>query len=613
VAQPDLAENNYSSALWQLVDGKPRQFTQSGLSNTQPTLSPDGSQLAFVRIVDSTSKPQLFVVPVAGGEPRALTEAPLGVGSFSWSADATKIVYLAPIPELGRYGTDEKIGAGAEAPRHITKLNYRLDGAGFLKDKQSGIHVVDVASAEVTQVTNGDFDVMQAVFSADDSWVYFIAPTGLADAENYVTSVYGIPVVGGEPVLLVEGVSLVETLSVADDGQLFFYGCDLDGNFTVAMHVSLWRCQPKHGATVEAVRITDEETVNLAPEAGLPVLVGNIAYVGVRHRGAVEVRMVPMDAGQALTLNELPVALGEQAVVNSFAVQGESVVASVALPDSPGEIQVFDGENVTTVTDFGAAIQEIGVREVRELVATGADGYPVHGWVILPEGDGPHPVLLNVHGGPNAYFGWNFFDEPQVYASAGYAVVMCNPRGSAGYGQEHGRSIVGTLGTVDAQDVLTFIDAALEMPELDSDRVAIMGGSYGGWMTTWLAGNYPDKFKAAWSERAVNDWSTFIGSSDIGFYFAEEYCGTNPVDLVAMSPMTYADNIRIPFAVAHSEQDWRCPLEQGQRLFVKLKRNKVDTEFWLFPGEGHELSRSGLPRHRVQRFEAILDWFGRKL
>jgi dipeptidyl aminopeptidase/acylaminoacyl peptidase len=140
-----------------------------------------------------------------------------------------------------------------------------------------------------------------------------------------------------------------------------------------------------------------------------------------------------------------------------------------------------------------------------------------------------------------------------------------------------------------------------------------MGGSYGGFMTGWLAAHHGHRFRAAWSERAVNAWDSFTGSSDIGWYFTGAYVGDDVDEQRRRSPLTYADRITIPFAVVHSEQDWRCPLEQAQRMFVALKKSGCETEMLVFPGEGHELTRSGRPRHRLQRFEAVLEWWQRHL
>ena len=167
------------------------------------------------------------------------------------------------------------------------------------------------------------------------------------------------------------------------------------------------------------------------------------------------------------------------------------------------------------------------MHRMRERTATAPDGYPVHGWVTTPPGPGPHPVLLTIHGGPFAQYGWVLFDETQTYVSAGYAVVQCNPRGSSGYGAAHGRAIRGAFGDRDAADVLAFLDAALEDPALDGDRVGIMGGSYGGYLTTLLIGR-TTRFAAAISERAFNDPVSFVGSSDIGWCFPDQYLGTDP-------------------------------------------------------------------------------------
>jgi dipeptidyl aminopeptidase/acylaminoacyl peptidase len=316
-----------------------------------------------------------------------------------------------------------------------------------------------------------------------------------------------------------------------------------------------------------------------------------------------------LDASAAV-LADLEVVTGRNAEVKSFGAHGDRIAAVVSTSDNPGEVELV-GTGV--LTDFAGPVREGGVHPSVELTGTAPDGYPVHGFLVLPEGEGPHPVLLAVHGGPFMYHGHGFFDEAQVYASAGYAVVLPNPRGSAGYGQEHGQAVIGAFGTVDVDDVLAVLDAALERPELDADRVGVMGGSYGGFMTSWLAAHHGERFRAGWSERAVNAWDSFGGSSDIGWFFVDAYCGTDPAKQQAMSPLTYAEKISMPFAVVHSEHDWRCPLEQAQRMFVALRRNGVDAEMLIFPGEGHELTRSGKPRHRHQRFDAVLEWWSRHL
>jgi dipeptidyl aminopeptidase/acylaminoacyl peptidase len=227
-------------------------------------------------------------------------------------------------------------------------------------------------------------------------------------------------------------------------------------------------------------------------------------------------------------------------------------------------------------------------------------------------------VLLMIHGGPFTAYGYTLFDEAQVYAGAGHTVVMGNPRGAAGYGPEHGRAIRHAMGSVDADDLLALLDAALAGPHpdgagVDRGRVGVLGGSYGGYMTAWLAAHAGDRFRAAIVERAVTAFDSFTGSSDIGYFFTAAYAGTDPDAVKEQSPLTHADKIDVPVLIIHSEHDWRCPVEQAQRLFVALRSRNVPAELLLFPGEGHEMSRSGLPSHRVARFEAILDWWARHL
>jgi dipeptidyl aminopeptidase/acylaminoacyl peptidase len=233
-----------------------------------------------------------------------------------------------------------------------------------------------------------------------------------------------------------------------------------------------------------------------------------------------------------------------------------------------------------------------------------------------------YPVLLNIHGGPFTQYTTGFFDEFQVYAGAGYAVLYSNPRGGSGYTEAWGRAIRGPIdggpgwGTVDFEDVLGVVDTALATYDfLDPERLGVMGGSYGGYLTSWTI-SHDNRFKAAVSERAVNDFYSAVGSSDLWWVFERQFGGRWYEHLDAWldrSPTTYATEIETPVLIIHSEQDLRCGIEQGERLFVELRLLGREVEMLRFPAESHELTRSGSPLHRVQRFEAILDWFSRYL
>ena len=232
--------------------------------------------------------------------------------------------------------------------------------------------------------------------------------------------------------------------------------------------------------------------------------------------------------------------------------------------------------------------------------------------------DAAWPALLNIHGGPHAQYGHGFFDEFQVYAGAGYGVIYVNPRGSQGYGEAFTRAVIGDWGGGDFADVMAGLDQALARHAwIDAARLGVMGGSYGGFLTSWIVG-HDHRFKAACSERAVNDQYGMFGNSDIGHLFnVIELGGVTPwenmAEYLARSPVTYAKDVTTPLLILHSEDDLRCPIEQAEQLFVALKTLGKDVMFVRFPDENHELSRSGKPRHRLERFRFILDWFSRHL
>jgi dipeptidyl aminopeptidase/acylaminoacyl peptidase len=628
MSTPDPESNEYRGALSRipLDGGAPVPFTW-GERDFSPVVSPDGRWLAFLRPAGcgDRPRPQLHVMPTGGGDARCLTTLPLGVADPVWAPDSRKIAFTARIPEAGRYGSNDDEWSDApkpdaEAPRRITRLDYRMDNIGYLGDQRPRLFVLDVSAAvdpvlsvpDPVQLTDGAYTVAEPAWTPDGAHLIVVTERDFGAEQSLFDDLCAMPVGGGEPVVVANAVGWVSGPTVTEDGLVLYLCGDASRGGAEANNHGLWAVLFRPDGSGTPHRLTDAETVDCEPGAGRPIAACGNVLVGVRNRGAVELRQVPVDAN-GLTLDELPVLLGRQAVVKSFAAEGGRIAAVVSSSDSPGEVVVLVDKETTKLTDFAAPLRETGIRPVAELNGTSPDGYATHGWVVLPEGPGPHPVLLCVHGGPFMYHSWGFFDEAQVYASAGYAVVLANPRGSAGYGQSHGRAIVRALGTVDVDDVLTTLDTALALPECDANRVGVMGGSYGGFMTSWLAGHHGERFTAAWSERAVNAWDSFAGSSDIGPFFTDGYVGPDTDEQRRRSPLTYADKITIPFAVVHSENDLRCPLEQAQRMFAALQRAGVESEMLVFPGEGHELTRSGKPRHRIQRFRAVLDWWARHI
>jgi len=663
VVRPDFDADSYVGQLWEVpVDPaqRPRRLTR-GFRDTAPAFSPDGRVLAFLR-AEPGGKPQLHIVEPSGGEPVLLTDAPLGVSAFTWSPDSRSLAYSARTPEEGRYGTVDGVSAGAEDARLITDYQYRMNGVGYTADKPLQLFVIDVPSLDeeprvapagralktaetagadgtdradrtdgrgkaarslpdARQLTTDATDHNGASFSADGRAVYFTAALHEGSDNDLVSGIYRIPVdsdgggayseiVDPEPVVpgnnVTEGRLSVAAVRQSRDGKwLFFSAQDLgpEGKDFVARNTALYVLPAEGG---DAVLLSDPETADLAG-GGIELRGDDGALLLNNARGAVQL----VEFGPT---GQRGVLLDGERVATGAAEGGGTLFVSYSDAETSGDVAVLDGGRLRVLSDFSAPLRdEAGIIAPQELTFASADGYPVHGWLVRPEGEGPHPVLLNIHGGPFAQFTGALFDEAQVYAAAGYAVLMCNPRGSAGYGQAHGRSIKERMGTVDMQDVLAFLDGALQkFEELESDALGIMGGSYGGYLTAWTI-SHDHRFKASIVERGFLDPVSFTGSSDIGWFFGGEYTGRSAEQMAAQSPMARVEQVRTPTLVIHSEEDLRCPVEQGQRYFTALKQLGVEAAFLVFPGENHELSRSGTPHHRRQRFDQILQWWSRHL
>lgn len=654
VTRPDFDGDAYVGQLWNVPqdpERPPRRVTR-GFRDTAPAFSPDGRGLAFLRSAPG-GKPQLCVVEAAGGEPLVLTDRPLGVSSFAWSPDSQRLVFGSRQPDDGRYGTVDGVGAGSEDARLITSFKYRMNGVGYLQDQPLQLFVLDVPDLgdeprvqpagralkdsqdsqdrrtgpdaghdavprsaekgmpEARQLTSAATDHTGESFSSDGRWVYFVAALHDRSDEDLAAGVYRVAVGGGEPVPVQAtnaGPQTVLGARESRDGKwLFFTAQDLgvSGLDFVAKNTVL-HVMPAAGG--EARALSDAENMDVDAPGGLIALRGKDAALVLNNaQGTVELLEFSATGSHALLVH------GDRVVTGAGAAE-DSLFISFADAATAGDVACLNQGQLRLLTDFSAALRtEAGIIEPQALVVPSSDGHEVHGWVLVPPGKGPHPVLLNIHGGPFSQYTVALFDEAQVYAEAGYAVVMCNPRGSAGYGQAHGRAIKERMGTVDMQDVLAFLEGALgKFSALDAGALGIMGGSYGGYLTAWTI-SQDHRFRAAIVERGFLDPVSFTGSSDIGWFFGGEYTGTLPEQVAAQSPMATITQVRTPTLVIHSEDDLRCPVEQGQRYFTALKQQGVDSAFLVFPGEDHELSRSGTPHHRRQRFEHILAWWARHL
>lgn len=643
--RPHVGADAYVGQLWRVgVDGgTPVERLTRGFRDTAPQFSPDGAVIAFLRVAGPGEKPQIHVIHAAGGEPVVVTDQALGVQEFAWAPDSTRLVFVARVPEPGRYGTLDGIGFGAEPARRITTTRYLSNGVGYVIDRRAQLFVVDVpdvtgephvtlapsvndpkapepedtartktsgALPGAVQLTDADADHQHPRFTSDGSAVTFVAALHPHRDTDLRVGAHRVEVgADGTPGATTTIIGPDTDLGVADvvtapDQTTYVLASALgaEGVDFVGTNTTLYVMD---GPGSAPRRLLDPEAADLGV-GRLTLADDGTVLVTETTRGTVQLLRVDR-TGVVARLTHGPLE------VDGVAVRGDVVVAALRDPGSMGDLAVVEPGGLRRLTDFSALLRGAGVIGADELVVTTRDGQQVHGWVLTPDGAEPHPTLLVIHGGPYAQYTGSFFDEAQVYAAAGYGVVMCNPRGAAGYGQTFGRAIQGRMGTVDLTDVLDFLDGALAArPTLDGSRVGIMGGSYGGYLTAWTVA-HDHRFAAAIVERGFLDPELFIGTSDIGTYFAQHYTGEDPVTRREQSPQAVVDRVRTPTLIIHSEDDLRCPLSQAQRYHLALVQAGVETEMVVFPGEDHELSRSGRPRHRVQRFDAILDWWSRHL
>jgi len=610
----DAEANEYRGNVWLApVDGSqpPRRFTTGERRDSLPRWSPDGSKLAFVASRAEKEPGQLYVISLDGGEALRLTKLDEDVTAVSWSPDGSRLVFASRVRD-DSYGVEDD---RRRPPRRITRLHYKLDNEGWTVDRRSHLFVVPAdGSAEPRRITEGDYENAQPAWSTDGSQIAFVSARGERWDLELVEDVYLVSPEGGEPELLTHG-----------DG-----GCNLpvwspDGR-SVAYHWSPgpfdW---PRH-SQIAVVDLDSRERRVLTesldrqcapyPDNREVAWEGDRIVFSVEDRGCVHVYAVASD-GSA----EPELLLGGERVVKGWDVDRDTLVHVSSTATTFGELYVGDRQVTDVTAPFPATLLE-----PERFTAVSADGSEVEAWLVRPPGlaeGATCPVLLNIHGGPFSQYTVAFFDEFQVYAGAGYAVVYANPRGSSGYSEEWGRAIRGPgegvgpgWGTVDYEDLMAVADEALRRFEfLDADRFGVMGGSYGGYMTTWIVGR-TNRFRAACSERAVNHLVSAYGSSDLFWAFKGMF-GTYPWEDVQThlerSPATYADRIETPLLILHAEGDLRCDVEQAEHLFITMRLLGKEVEFVRFPGESHELSRSGSPVHRVQRFEAILEWFDRHL
>ncbi|MDA2978213.1 MAG: S9 family peptidase [Actinomycetota bacterium] len=607
VAQMNTVEDVYVHTLW-MWNGADAFPVTPGVSDTSPRWSPDGQTLAYLsKGSDHEAKPHIATRGTTG-QTTPLISFELGVKEIAWSPDGMTIAAVVPEYVDGLESEEDR----ERAPRRITAPAFRYDNNSWMYNRRSHIWLIDVATGDATKLTSGDSSEAGPAWSPDGGSISYVSATDPRRWIDDINHVFTVSIATAEVVQRSPAGSWT-WCGYAPNGSLLVVG--VAGEKPSLRLPQLARVELD--GSLSQLSSLDQHIVGTG-QAGSgtnPMILSNESVAClVENRGAQE--LVEIRSGNAQTL------ISGKRVVSSFGMRPESaeVVFSATTPTDPGELHRIVGSAESILTDLNVGFVSIaGLVEPQEFVYE-SDGSAIHGWVYLPEGEGPLPLLFNIHGGPAAQYSWGFFDEFQVYAGAGYGVVAVNPRGSSGYGYDHVAAPIGRWAEDVPPDFLDLksapYEAAARFPRLDLGRMGILGGSYGGLSTVVLT-SMDQRYKSAVAERGVYNFVSFAGTTDIP-WFGELYLqATMPTgvdDVWAASPLARAHAITTPTLVLHSEDDFRCPLEQGQQLFTLLYTKGVETELLLFPpGEGHELSRSGKPKHRVERFDAIIEWHDRFL
>ena len=612
-------------------NGQPHQFTTGDQHDGSARWSPEGSKIAFLSDRGDKEKPaQIYLIPFTGGEASRLTQIDGEISDLSWSPDGKKLlctVRKLDAESLEREKDEQKKKLGVVA-RHYDRLFYKLDGYGYLPHERTHIWTVDARSGKAKQLTeHAVYDEYHPTWSPDGKQIAFASNRSEnPDLTPDQWDIFTMPAAGGEFRKIKAPTGDKYLPSFSPDGKwLAYLGSEGEGLFY--KNASLW-VAPADGAKA-ACNLTekydihiDSSTIN---DVGSPELMaptwskdGKRIYFNTVLNGSAKL------SSNSVSGDDLRDEIGEGGVVGSFTFDREQKHLAYFYGRINDPVQIFVREMKSgkerQLTHINRKLLDgIDLGSVEEVWFKGPDNNNLQGWILKPPGFDPsnkYPSIMEIHGGPLTQYGKFFMHEFYYLAANGYVVYFSNPRGGRGYGEEHAKAIYGDWGRVDYADLMAWADYIEKQPYIDPQRMGVTGGSYGGYMTVWIIG-HTQRFKAAVTQRCVSNFVSMWGSSDMNWVFQQELGNKPPFEDLQNfwehSPIAYIGNACTPTLVLHNEFDLRCPIEQGEQVFVALKKLGVDSEMVRFPDEFHGLSRTGRTDRRMARLNHILRWFDKYL
>ncbi len=656
VVRVDDKRADYETALYRVAtNGKDLQRLTSGPRDASPRWSPDGKYLAFLRSIEKDGKPQpsqLYVLRMDGGEPQQLTRQPMGVSQPSWSPDGKSIAFLSAAnnQDLASAACEErKFKAKDAAPtsalpseeckplrdtdvRVVTRAVYRANGIGYL-DFSRPRHVWSVGfAAEAAeskpvaprQLTRGEFDEADIAWSPDSARIYFSSERELEPYYQLTSrGIYVVPATGGDAKEVTRFPGRLNAISVSPQGDKLAFLGTLSAPVQSHTRTNLWLLDLRSPGAARNLTAKYDWDIGGgiigdmgAPRAGgesRPIWSadGTSLTVMVGKEGRANLERIDLSTGKISAVTR-----GDQAVTH-YAAGGGVLVAGISNALQPSELYLVPPEGgqqrITGLNDRQFA--SLTLSAPQDVWYRSFDGRRIHALVQLPpdfDAKKKYPLILNIHGGPHAAYGYTFFHEMQWMAARGYVVLYPNPRGSTTYGEEFANVIQYRYPGDDFRDLMAGVDELIKRGWVDDKRMGVTGGSGGGLLTNWAIG-HTDRFAAAVAQRDISDWSAWWYSADFTLFQANWFRKPpfeDPKEYRERSPMNFINNIKTPTMFILGDVDSRTPAESGgDQIFRALKYKKIPTVMVRFPGESHDLSRAGKPWHRVERLQHIVNWF----